>query len=626
MNARRTTATALLIASLCLSLTACKPDADGSSPTGSSGSTDELSGYLDPSKPAAERAQLLLEQMTLEEKFGQMTQIENYSLSPGAVANLALGSVLHGGGALNGTGTFEAWSSLVNEVQHEAVDDTRLGIPLLFGVDGVHGFGGMYGATVFPQQIGLGAANDPELMTRIGQATAEEMAAAGIRWTFGPVLAVPSDIRWGRTYEAYSQDPARVGTLGAAYIVGLQGEDLSDTSTVLATAKHFVGDGSTVYGSSTQVIIRPYLLDQGNVPENDALLTEVLLPPYQAAIDAGALSVMATFSSWGGDKVHGIPALLTDTLRGELGFQGFVVSDWAGCDQIDLEDFDASVVACINAGVDMVMVPFDAVAFLAALKTGVDSGAIPMERIDEAVLRILTVKFEMGLFENPYADPELAATVANAEHRALAREAVQKSLVLLKNDDALPIAEDARTIVVVGNAADDMGAQAGGWTMSWQGSTGAVIPGTTILEGIRDRAGSGVTVLDALPASGSVDVCVAVPGEEPYAEGVGDSLDLSLPGLTVLNSLEGRCGQIILVIVSGRPVIITGALPRVDAVVAAWQPGTAGEGLADVLFGDVPFTGTLPMNWPASIAQVPEAPAGEEYLFPLGFGLTDEQG
>lgn len=608
-----------------LILTGCRtPPVASPSPSDTAPSRSGVAdvGYLDPSLPTTERVEILLSQMTLEEKFGQMTQLERGSVGSGDVATFTLGSVLNGGGTIGYRGDFDTWSTTVEALQREAVDDTRLGIPILFGVDVVHGFGGMYGATVFPQQIALGAANDPALMTQIGHASAEEAAAAGVRWTFGPVLAVPSDIRWGRTYEAYSQDPARVSALGAAYITGLQGDDLTRPDTILATAKHFIGDGSTVYGTSTQVIQVQYQLDQGDTPADPALLNDVLLPPYRAAVDAGALSVMASYNSWGGEKVHGIRTLLTDTLRDDLGFTGFVVSDWAGLDQINPDDYQDSVERGINAGVDMAMVPFDAGRFQQALAAGVDSGAITIERIDEAVARILTVKFDMGLFENPYADPSLATTVGSAEHRAIARRAVAESQVLLKSDGAVPISGDARTIVVVGNAANDMGIQAGGWTMSWQGGVGDEIPGTTIFEGIADRADPGVQVLDSMPDAGSVDVCVAVAGELPYAEGVGDSSDLSLSALSVVDAFAGRCERTIMVIVSGRPVMITEALDRADVVVAAWLPGTAGEGVADTLFGDLPFTGTLPMNWPRDPSQVPSLPAGDSYLFALGYGIT----
>ena len=576
--------------------------------------------YLDPSLPIDDRVDDLLSRMTMNERFGQMIQIEEHSLASGDVAHYRLGSVLHGGGAIGYQAGVEEWASAVDAHLREAVEDTRLGIPLIYGVDATHGFGGLYGGTIFPHQIGLGAADDADLVRRIGRATAEETAAAGIRWNFGPVLAISSDIRWGRTYEAYSQDPERVSRLGAAYIEGLQGSDLTDSSSVIATPKHYLGDGSTVYGTSTQVVQVPFLLDQGNVPADPDLLA-TLLVPYAAAIDAGSRTVMASFSSWDGVKVHARTDLLTDVLRDDLGFTGFVVSDWAACDQINPADTADGIAQCVNAGVDMIMVPYDAQAALTALQVGVTSGNIAAERIDEAVSRILTVKFEMGLFEEPYRDANLEPLVGSATNRDLAREAVAKSLVLLENDGALPIAASASTIVVVGNAADDMGRQAGGWTQSWQGDLGPAIPGTTILEGITERAGAGATVLDALPEEGSVDVCVAAVGEEPYAEGVGDSTDLALPGLEVLESLDGRCGSIVLVVVSGRPVIITSAVYPADAVVAAWLPGTAGEGIADVLFGDVGFTGTLPMNWPRDLSQVPSEP-GDPALYPIGYGLS----
>lgn len=617
---RRSSIVAAVLTSVLL-VAACSRSDNVDQPVSPTASSGIDRSYLDPSLSIDERVKLLLGQMTQAEKFGQMTQVEERSLQAGDVARLGLGSVLHGGGNIAPQGGTEPWRAAAVAHQGEAVDDTRLGIPLLYGVDAIHGFGGLYGATVFPHQIGLGATGDSELVTDIGVATAQELSAVGIRWNFAPVLALPSDVRWGRTYEAYSQDPAIVARLGAAYIRGLQSPDLSDPSAVLATPKHFVGDGSTTYGSSTQNIMKPYLLDQGNAPADPTMLRETLLPPYEAAFDVGARSVMVTFSSWGGQKVHADASLLTDTLRGDLGFTGFVVSDWGGCDQINPSDYADSIAQCVNAGVDMVMTPYDGPAFQAALGQGVDNGAISQERIDEAVGRILTVKFEMGLFANPYPDPTAVAVVGSDEHRALARLAVQESQVLLKNDGALPISSNARTIAVVGNGANDMGVQAGGWTQSWQGDVGAVIPGTTIGEGIRERAGADATVTMGLPDSGSVDVCVAVVGETPYAEGVGDSKDLALPGLDVLDSLADRCGSTVLVVVSGRPVVITEALPLVDAVVAAWLPGTAGEGVADVLFGDVPFTGTLPVNWPRDVSQVTDAPAGEDYLFPMGFGL-----
>lgn len=602
-----------------LALSGCSPD-----PTADPTPSDGIDrSYLDASLPLETRVEVLLSQMTQAEKFGQMTQVEEHSLFVGDVARLNLGSVLHGGGGLPGESDAPAWKETVLGHQREAVEDTRLGIPLLYGVDAVHGFGAMNGATVFPHQIGLGAANDPELMTQIGNATAQELAAVGIRWNFAPVLAMPGDIRWGRTYETYSQDPNIVASLGTAYLRGLQGSDLADPSSVLATPKHFVGDGATVFGSSTSIGQVPYRLDQGNAPADPALLEDTLLPPYQSAIDAGALSIMATYSSWGGEKVHGDAVLLTDTLRGDLGFTGFVVSDWAGCDQIRVRAAFEKVAKCINAGVDMVMTPFDGDGFQSSLEMAVNRGDVSQARIDEAVSRILTVKFQMGLFDNPVDPVVPTSVVGNAEHRELARRAVQESQVLLSNDGVLPIGPDVRTIAVVGDAADDMGVQAGGWTRSWQGDVGPVIPGTTIAEGIQARAGSEVSVTVGMPESDQVDLCIAAAGEVPYAEGMGDSTTLALPGLMVLDELGDRCASVVLVVVTGRPVLLTNTVTRVDAVVVAWLPGTAGEGIADTLFGDVPFTGTLPVNWPRGLDQVPTAPDGEEYLFPIGFGLTE---
>ena len=597
-------------------LSACTGDPEPSATPSPSAS----GSYLDASAPVDARVADLLGRMTLEEKIGQMTQLEEGSVAPDDTARLLLGSVLHGGGGV-GDRQYETWAQTVREHQEAAVNDTRLGIPILYGIDAVHGFGALHGGTVFPHQIGLGATNDPELLRRIGQATALETTATGIRWNFSPVLAIPDDIRWGRTYEAYSQDPERVTALGVAYIEGLMGPDLTAATSMLPTPKHFIGDGQAEFGTSSQVIITPFLIDQGIAPADEALLRETLLPPYQAAIDAGALAVMPSYTSWGDQKVHGQPYLLTDVLRGDVGFEGFVISDWAGCDQIDPGDYDSAIATCVNAGVDMVMVPQNGERFQDALSAAVADGTVSQERIDEAVARILTVKFTMGLFEDPFATGAGAEHVGSAEHRALAREAVAASQVLLANNGVLPLSADVGSIAVFGNAAHDMGIQAGGWTQSWQGDPGPVIPGTTIREGIEQAVGDSVALTFSAPESGSVDVCIVVAGERPYAEGVGDSSNLELDALSALDGLEDRCNATVLVLVTGRPMIITDVLDDVDAVVAAWLPGTAGEGVADVLFGVTPFTGTLPMNWPRDITQVPLGAEPDEYLFPIGHGL-----
>jgi beta-glucosidase len=329
--------------------------------------------YLDASAPIEARVEDLLARMTLEEKLGQMTQIEKGSLLSGDVARYYLGSVLSGGGGYpRGDNSVEGWAEMVNAFQDEALS-TPLGIPILYGVDAVHGHGNLYGATIFPHNIGLGAANDEELMERIGRATAEEMAATGILWNFAPVVAVPQDIRWGRTYEGYSENTGVVTSLSTAYLIGLQGASLADPLSVLATPKHFIGDGGTAWGSSTTIGSRPYILDQGDMQVDEATLRALFLPPYQSAIDAGALSIMASFSSWNGVKMHANQYLLTEVLKGELGFEGFVISDWGGVDQID-QDYYKAVVAAINAGVDMNMVPYNALSFIDTLKMAAESG------------------------------------------------------------------------------------------------------------------------------------------------------------------------------------------------------------------------------------------------------------
>ncbi|HEY4689489.1 MAG TPA: glycoside hydrolase family 3 N-terminal domain-containing protein [Anaerolineae bacterium] len=604
--------------------------------------TSQTPAYLDPSLPVEQRVEDLLARMTLAEKIGQMTQVEKNSMVPNDVASLTIGSVLSGG---DGTGdnSPEQWRNLADGFQRYALQ-SRLRIPLIFGVDAIHGHGHVYGATIFPQNIGLGATRDPDLIERIGRATAEEMAATSIRWNFAPVVAVPQDIRWGRTYEGFSENTDLVTLLGAAYVRGLQNvngrEDLSDPLAVLATPKHYLGDGGTKFGTSTQVIFQPYLLDQGDMQVDEATVRQLFLPPYQAAIEAGAKSIMVSFSSWQGKKMHAHKYLLTDVLKGELGFTGFLISDWQAIDQLP-GDYYSDIVTSINAGLDMNMVPTDYHGFIDGLTRAVNEGKVPMERIDDAVRRILTVKFEMGLFEHPYADPALLSLVGNDAHRALAREAVRKSLVLLKNDNqTLPLSKDTPLIFVAGQAADDIGIQSGGWTIEWQGKIGGIQPGTTILEGIRqtvssqarveyNRFGQFDSVTDAQGNPLVADVGIVVVGEPPYAEGVGDRAELALSDVDIalINHVKTQSRKVIVVLISGRPLAVTEHLPEWDAFVAAWLPGTEGGGVADVLFGDYPFTGKLPYSWPRWNSQLPlgyrtlPTEGCEAPLFPFGYGL-----
>lgn len=593
---------------------------------------DVSAPYLDASLPADERVEDLLGRMTLRDKIGQMTQVEKGSILAEDIAYLGIGSILSGGGGSPTENTPQGWAAMVDGYQGYALDGP-LGIPLIYGVDAVHGHNNVKGATVFPHNVGLGAANDPELMTRIGEITAAEVAATGIDWNFAPTVAVTQDIRWGRTYESFGEDPDLVTPLAVAYMEGLQGDDLSDGMTVLATPKHFVGDGGTTWGSATGA----GRIDQGVTEVDEATLRAVHLPPYVAAVDRGAESVMISYSSWNDTKMHAESYLITDVLKSELGFGGFVISDWGAIDQIS-DDYYEAVVTSINAGVDMNMVPYQYRRFISVLWQAVDNGDVSTERIDDAVRRILRVKFELGLFEEPYADPGLLASVGSDEHRAVAREAVAKSAVLLKNEGGLlPIGDEVTTIFVGGQAADDIGIQSGGWTIEWQGKEGAITPGTTILQGIEASVPEGVTVyydkfgnLDRVDAGDQPiepDLCVAVVGERPYAEFEGDSADLAMASrdLPVLDNLAAACDAVVVVLISGRPLMVTDMIDGWDAVVAAWLPGTEGQGVADVLFGIEPFSGKLPFTWPRSIDQVPlEAliGSGEDPLFPFGHGLV----
>ena len=609
--------------------------------------------YLDPGADVQTRIDDLLARMTLAEKIGQMTQVEKNSITPAAVAELGIGSVLSGGGGYPRPNTPAAWAEMVGAFG-AAARDSRLGIPLLYGYDAIHGAALIDGATIFPQPIALAATGDAELVRQTARITAIESAAVGARWNFAPVVAVVQDVRWGRTYETFGEDMVTVAGLGAAYVRGLQdaGDDgcddcrvrdddltlpantFADPATVLATPKHFIGDGATVFGSSTQNIRdTEYLLDQGDLQLDETALRQLLVPPYAAAIEAGALGVMASFNSWQGEKVHGRADLLTGLLKDEMNFRGFVVSDWGGCDQITGDYYEA-IVRCINAGVDMNMVPQNYEQFINILTTAVLKGDVTEARIDDAVTRILRVKFAMGLFDAPpVPDPAL---VGRADHRAVAREAVRRSLVLLQNDNAaLPIDRAATPLLfVAGAAADDAGTQAGGWTIEWQGVPGKEIAGaTTLIDGLRAVAGPGVTVEYA--AAGRFDGDAIAPvgivflAEKPYAEGVGDRADLALStgDIALIERVVARSERTVVVLLSGRPLIITDALPLAHAWVAAWLPGSEGAGVADVLFGDYPFSGTLPVSWPRSTDQLPLAtlladPTGP--LFPRGYGLSGD--
>ena len=568
----------------------------------------------------------LMGQMTLDEKLGQMTQVDRQFLNDiSDISRYGLGSLLSGGGSTPGTNEPKAWAEMYDGYQREALK-TRLQIPLIYGIDAVHGHNNVVGATIFPHNIGLGATRDPDLVEAVAKATALEVAATGIDWDFAPCLAVPDDYRWGRTYEGYSEDTDLVSQLGAAAIRGYQSSDLDNPNRVLACAKHFIGDGGVLFGTGINAMI-----DQGDLQINEEKLRKVHLPPFQKAIDEGVATFMAAYNSWNDLRCHANKYLLTDLLKDELGFKGFVVSDWAAIENIP-GDYKSDIITSINAGIDMVMVP-GAVRdgkesfqnFLKLFKESVEEGSIPMERVDDAVRRILLIKKQSGLFERPFSDQSLLSYVGSKDHREVAREAVRKSMVLLKNkNNILPIPKSGKTIIVAGKGADDVGMQSGGWTISWQGGMGQTTNGTTILDAIKSAVDPG-TVVEYTPDGTSFtgDLAVVVIGEKPYAEMIGDRKDLKLDNedLGVIKRFTDNDIPVVVVLLSGRPMIVTDEIGKWDGFIAAWLPGTEGTGVADVLFGDYKPTGKLSFSWPKSMNQFPIDP-NDDHLFSFGFGLT----
>jgi beta-glucosidase len=579
------------------------------------------------------RARALLATMTLDEKIGQMTQAEQHELKNlRDVQAYFLGSVLSGGNSDPKTNSLQDWTDMYDRLQSEALK-TRLRIPILYGVDAVHGHNNVVGAVVFPHNIGLGATRNAKLIEEISRITAAEVRATGIQWTFAPCVAVVRDERWGRTYESFSEDPQLVATLGEAAVRGLQGPSLDDPLRVLACAKHYVGDGGTAWATGMPSKDAPggrFPLDQGDVRLSEAELRRLHLPGYVTAIGAGVGTIMPSYSSWNGEKSSGSRRLLTEILKGELGFEGFLISDYNALDQLPGDD-RSDVKQSINAGMDMVMVPSKYREFFATLKSLVEAGEVPRARIDDAVLRILRVKYAMGLFEEnrpPLADRRLHARFGSAEHRDLARRAVRESLVLLKNERrVLPVAKGAKRIHVAGANADDIGRQCGGWTITWQGEAGAITKGTTILAGLRATAGPGTQVTYARDGAGAAgaDIGVVVVGETPYAEFFGDRADLSLSAddRAAIANVKQAGVPVVVVVVSGRPLILGDVAESADAIVAAWLPGSEGQGVADVLFGEYKPTGKLSFTWPRTMEQIPINVGDATYnpLYPFGFGL-----
>jgi len=613
--------------------------------------------YQDPDLPTAERVTDLLGRMTLEEKVGQMTQAERIDVAeePGLITTYELGSVLSGGGSVPESNTPEAWADMVDEFQ-EAALDTRLGIPLLYGVDAVHGHANLLGATVFPHNIGLGATRDPRLLQQIGHITAKETRASGPNWSFAPCVCVAREDRWGRTYESFGESPRLVKQLETV-IDGLQGRpgQLDRPDRVLATAKHYAGDGLTTYGTPEG----DYTVDQGISQVSRAEFDELALSPYPKAIHQHHVgSVMPSFSSvdFTDDglgnpvKMHASKELITDVLKEEMGFEGIVISDWRAIHQLP-GDYAAQVAASVKAGVDMFMEPTTTEPvgyqqFIATLIDLVDAGTVPIARIDDAVSRILTAKFELGLFENPLTDRRNLDKIGSKKHRDVARRAVSESQVLLRNrQGTLPLKPSKQKVYVAGSNADNIGNQAGGWTLTWQGGSTNVIPGDTILDGIEAAADKQVIfseqATERVPRNAAG---VVVVGETPYAEGFGDvdgplwaydpgdngvprppkTMLLSDADEKAVRKVCARARTCTVLVVAGRPMVIPPELgQQIDALVASWLPGSEGRGVADVLFGRRPFTGKLPVSWPRRVAQEPinVGDPGYHPLFPYGFGL-----
>jgi beta-glucosidase len=558
----------------------------------------------------------LLKLMSLEEKVGQMTQVERTQLnSIEDLATLGIGSILSGGGSSPSPNSVSSWSDMYDEFQQAAMQ-SRLGIPVIYGVDAVHGHNNVYGAVIFPHNIGMGCTWNPDLIKKANQMVAKEVAATGIDWTFSPSIAVPRNERWGRTYEGFGETAEVQKVMAEASVKGLQGEDLGSDETILACAKHFVGDGGTLDG-----------IDQGNTVLSEEELRSLHMEGYKDAIEAGVGSVMASYSSWNGEKLHGHDYLLTEVLKKELGFEGFVISDWKGVDQID-EDYKTAVKRAVNAGIDMVMVPDRYEVFIAHLISLVQENEVSMDRIDDAVRRILKQKFLLGLFEKPFTDDSLAASFGSGEHRSVARQAVRESMVVLNaKNNILPLQKNDQRILVAGSLAEDLGAQCGGWTISWQGSNGDITLGTDILDGIRNVTQTSELIYSSDGTfNGDVDVAVVVVGEKtPYAEGQGDrtSLLLDEEDIRLMKDLKEQGIPTVALLVSGRPMILGELLPYTDAMIAVWYPGSEGEGIAEVLFGDYQPSGQLTHSWPRDMAQVPINVGDEEYapLFAYRHGL-----
>lgn len=579
--------------------------------------TDDSSTNIDQPQSIDDKVETLLQQMTLDEKIGQMTQVDRaYLKSTEDIKTYYLGSLLSGGGSAPEDNSPQGWADMYDDYQSIALQ-TRLKIPLIYGIDAVHGHNNVKGAVIFPHNIGMGCTRNPELVKQAAQITAAEVSGTGIDWTFSPCIAVSLDERWGRTYESFGETAELVSSLAEAEVTGYQGDDLSSPGSILSCAKHFAGDGGTLGGD-----------DQGNTVCDETFLRTVHLPGYQSAINSGVGSVMASFSSWNGVKMHSNKYLLTDVLKTEYGFEGILVSDWAAIDALP-GDYKNDIEISINAGIDMVMVPDKYIEFITNLKELVNEGKIGIERINDAVRRILKIKFKLGLFEKPFTDRSFTSQIGSAEHREVARECVRQSLVLLKNENSfLPLSKTSGKILVAGKSADNLGYQCGGWTISWQGGSGDITLGTTIYQAIKNTAVNPDNVVYSLDGSDiqNAELAIVVIGETPYAEFEGDNENpvISDEDVLTIANIKSSGVPFVVVLVSGRPLNLGNILDDCDAMIVAWLPGTEGQGVADVLFGDYAPSGKLSFSWAKSVSQIPInfGDANYDPLFPYGFGLT----
>lgn len=550
--------------------------------------------------------------MTLEEKAGQIIQRLFGTLNMGQLVEFNIGSVLSGGGGAPTSNTPEAWVEKYNNLQLKAAESST-GIPIIYGIDAVHGHNNVENAVMFPHNIGLGAADNPELMEQIGAATAQEMITTGLDWNFAPAVSVVQDIRWGRSYESFGEETALVTRLAIPYIEGLQAEG------IIATAKHFIGDGQTNEGD-----------DQGDVIVTKEELLALNKPAFDAAIDAGVKTIMASFNSFQGEKMHGSSEFLTDLLRTEMGFDGLVVSDWEAIEQLPGDNTVDKVALAINAGVDLLMQPTTWEIVYNSIITAVETGLISEERLNEAVKRNLVLKFEAGLLDGDVV--KTAGEIGSDEIRFVARQAVGESMVLLKNDsDILPLSKESK-IYLTGPASDNLGYQCGGWTLEWQGVSYADIAGgTSVKDALEDvLSETGGTLVEDISEA---DVVIMVLGEEPYTEGAGDTDDLSIIGghtlegnLSAIEEVQNSGKPVVTLLLAGRPLIVDSYIDQWDAFVMGWLPGTEALGVTDVLFGDRDFTGKLPVTWPKDNSQSSHTVNMDDYdsidhQYKFGFGL-----